>query len=282
MLPSSIGRSRLSARMWAALAAGAGSAACAYAGLYPQFDGGSLRVVLALTSAPFAAAVVATSLSAASRGGAFARAIFLSVILGVASTILPAAILTYDGGSARGQFVGAAVLGVVFGAPTGAIYGIPLGTLAALTHRHVHAWTDEATDRAARIAGIWLAVLSVGAFFASNALAEKLAFEMTNSAIAVFATLSAIVVAVAVIVAASLRLRARARWIARVRSGLEPAFRIRPVDMRDRLHALPRLTAGPSSHVEQAVVEWLPDGLEPAASAYRMTANGTAVAIVGR
>ena len=51
-LPTWLVDPRVSPRTWLAVAAGVGCAVTAYAGLYPQFDNGELRLVIALTSAP--------------------------------------------------------------------------------------------------------------------------------------------------------------------------------------------------------------------------------------
>ncbi|HEY8078525.1 MAG TPA: hypothetical protein VIF62_30555, partial [Labilithrix sp.] len=67
------------------------------------------------------------------------------------------------------------------------------------------------------------------------------------------------------------RLARRAAWLARVREGREPGFRLRAPDAHDDLAALPRLSS------IGAVVEMVP---EREATAYRATAVGSAVALV--
>lgn len=278
-LPAFLTSPTLPARLWVAIAAGIGCAACAYAGLYPRFDNGSLRVVLALTSAPFAAGVVAAALSARSASGAFGRAIGLAAILGVASTMVPAAILT---SWRSGEFVAAAVFGVLFGAPTGLLYGLPLATLAACAWKHVQAPSRESSDRAARFASLWLVAISALALLATSMLDVPTPDYGTDAMVVppqgpTFVAAGALLTSLAVLVWSTLRLRKRTTWIARVRDGLEPAFRLRPMDARDGIHTLPRLGHGTT------VVEWLADEDTKVATghAYRTAASGVAVAVVG-
>ena len=281
LLPRSLSDSPISARVWLALAAGAGSSVCAYAGLYPQFDEGSLRLVIALTSAPFAAAVVAYALSVRSAMRAFGTTILVAALLGIASTMIPAAILTRDYPSA---FVMAWVYGVFFGAGTGVVYGIPLAILAALGHRHVRRATHDSTDRAARLAGLWLVVLAVVGIIGTSVfdpstrgLEEEGVIPASPLAAlpALVGCAAAITGALAALVA-TIRIYRRRSWVARVRSGLEPKFRVRAMDERDRIGDLPRLGNG-GTVVEVVLEEPLGSA---AGSAYRVSATGTAVAIV--
>lgn len=278
LLPPSLADSPLPARLWLALAAGLGSAVCAYAGLYPQFDEGKLRLVLGLTSAPFAAAVVAYGLSARTAARAFGKTLLVAALLGVASTIVPAAIITREHPN---EFLIACFLGLFFGAGTGVVYGIPLAMLSALGHRHVHAQTHEGTDCASRIAGTWLFLLAVVAIVGTSLLDQPKMVYATDTMTPASPAPALAGCAVAVLgwlsfVIATLRLSRRRAWLARVRSGLEPRFRVRPVDLRDRLDELPRLGSGVS------VVEFLVAEVSASASgsAYRIAATGTAVAIV--
>jgi hypothetical protein len=278
LLPRSLSRPRVSARLWLALAAGAGCAVCAYAGLYPRFDDGALRLVLAITSAPFAAAVVAAALSAKTAATAFGRALMLAVLLGVASTIVPAALLSRNHPS---EFFVACLFGSVFGAVTGAFYGVPLGILAALGHRSVRAQTHAATDRAACVAGIWGSIVALlgltGTYLLDQPRMDYATDAMiTPSPMPAFAAGAAALAGVIVVVCAVRRMRRRHAWIARVRSGLEPAFRVRHADLRDPIDALPRLGDG------STVVEFVADAASEttAGAAYRVAASGVAVAIV--
>lgn len=274
VLPPSFAEPRVSARQWIALAAGMGAGVCAYAGLYPRFDDGALRAVIALTSVPFAAAVVGSSVSASSDGWAFGRALGFSILLGMASTIVPAAILTHQ---RPDEFVAACMFGGFFGAITGALYGLPLAILSAAGHRHVRAQTHESTDLAARAGGIWLLVMSL------IGLAATLLIDVprmdygtetmtTPSLLPAVVALAAALSGLAVIVRSTLRARRRNAWIDRVRSGLEPAFRTRVADVRDQVEGLPRLEQGGT------VVELVVD--ETSGAAYRVAAYGTAVALV--
>jgi hypothetical protein len=284
LLPSSLKAPRFSARLWLALAAGLGAGVCGYAGLYPRFDDGELRIALALTSVPFGAGVVAAASSARTPGRAFGLALLFATLLGMGSVVVPAAILTHRN---AGELVFACVFGAFFGAPTGACYGIPLALLANLGHDHVQAQTHEATDRAARIAGIWLFFIGLVALAGTLALdrgraaVDSGSFEFPGARaplhlpayLACAASFTGIVVAAV----ASLRIHRRSSWIARVRSGLEPAFRLRAADARDRIEGLPRLGRGAT------VVEYVADETSPATAgtAYRVAAVGIPIAVVG-
>jgi hypothetical protein len=280
VLPSSVSTPRLSARLWLALAAALGCGVCAYAGLYPRFDEGKLRLVLVVCCAPFAAAVVAAALGAKSAEAALARAVLFSSVLGVAATILPAAMLSRHGG---GEFVGACMFGAFFGAPTGALYGLPLGALCALGFRHVNARTHEATDRAARVGGAWLVVVSllgaVGTLLLDTAKMDWATETMAApSRLPLVIALAGVLAGTVAVVRPVVRMRRRSAWLARVRAGLEPTFRVRAVDVRDHVDGLPRISDGAAVEV----VEWCPDELGGVTSgaAYRAAAVGTAVALV--
>lgn len=277
-LPAFVTAPKLSARQCVVITAGLGAAACAYAGLYPRFDQGSLRIVLALTSAPFAAAVVAAGLGARSASKAFGLTLLFSSLLGVASTIIPAAILSWGRSN---EFLGACMFGAFFGAPTGMLYGLPLAALSALGWRHVRAQTHDSADRAVQIAGTWLVLVSGVALLATSLLDEPRMDYALDAMIApprgpAFVAYWLIVTSIVLMVRATLRARTRTKWVDRVRAGLEPSFRLRPADLRDGMHVLPRLGEG------STVVEWLPHEEAAAAvgHAYRMAASGTAVAIV--
>jgi hypothetical protein len=283
VLPSSfLSAPRISARMWLALAAGLGCGVCGYAGLYPRFDEGALRLIVALTCVPFAAAVVAASVSAQTSGRAFGRAVVLAALLGMAVTVIPAAIVTQNRSL---EFVPACFFGAFFGAFTGAFYGIPLAILSSLGHRYVHVGTHSSTDRAARVAGVWLfAIALVGLagthLFDGPRINSRMNYETDMmiepsrwpAFIACVVGLSAVVI----VVRAITRLNRRTAWIERVRSGLEPAFRLRARHPRDVIAGLPRLSDGTT------VVEWYPAEVPDvnAGSAYRMAAAGVAVAVV--
>ncbi len=278
-LPPSVSRADLSARLWLALVAGLGCAVGASAGLYPRFDQGELRLVLMVITAPFAAGVVAAGLGAPTAARAVLRTLLCAALLGVAATILPAAILTR---SQHIDFGVACFFGAVCGSITGIMYGLPLALLCALGHRHVRAGTHEATDRAAVAGGVWLLSVApiglAGTWLLDGPKMDYALGRMVDppgfpSAIACGAALCAVLL----IVRGAVRLRTRASWIARVRSGLEPSFRLRPLEGRDRADTLPRLGEG------LTVVEWLPEQVDDttARTAYRVTATGRAIAIVG-
>ncbi len=280
-LPAFVIAPKLSARHWVVITAGIGAAACAYAGLYPRFDDGSLRIVLALTSAPFAAAVVAVGLGARSASKAFGLTLLYSVLLGVASAIIPAAIMANGRSNELNEFVPGCMFGAFFGAPTGMLYGLPLAALSALGWRHARVGTHDSGDRAVQIAGTWL-VLVAGIALLGTSLLDQAKMDYTLNAMVepprgpAPVAYGLMVTSIALMVRATLRARTRTKWVDRVRAGLEPAFRLRPADLRDGMDALPRLGEG------STVVEWLPDEEARATvgHAYRMAASGTAVAIV--
>jgi hypothetical protein len=159
---------------------------------------------------------------------------------------------------------------------TGGLYGLPLAVLSAAGQRHVRADTHESTDLAERAGGIWLLVVSLIGLAATHVLDD--AGATSGEVLGAPAGLPAVIAGLGalggltLIVRATLRLRRRNAWIERVRSGLEPAFRTRVVDLRDRLEALPRLAQGAT------VVELVVD--ETSGAAYRVAAYGTAVALV--
>lgn len=273
-LPSWMARPRLSARAWLALSAGLGCGAWAYAGLYPRFDDGELRLILGLTSAPFGAAVVAATVGAKDAPRAFWSAVGWAVLLGAASTFIPAAFLM---SREIGSFIFACVIGAFFGAFTGLFYGLPLGILSALGHAHVRANTHDATDRAARASGVWLGIVALIGLVGTQLLDQpRLLYrteEMTHpSSAPSIVALSVVIAGVAFVVHASRRMKRRRAWIDRVRAGLEPSFRTRVADVRDPFAVLPRLSEG------ETVIELVLD--ESAGGAYRAAATGTAVAVV--
>jgi hypothetical protein len=269
-------RPRRSARFWLVLAAALGAGACGYAGLYPRFDGGALRAVIGLTSMPFAGAVVAASLNARTPQKTIALAFGFSAILGMGSTVVPALLLS---GGDLAQFFMVCLFGAVFGAMSGALYGAPLALLARLGRNHMRVSTHDGVDRAARLAGIWLSCIALVALGGTLILDARILREAPLSMGSFPATVAAAVgvAGAAIALAASLRLRRRAAWVGRVRAGLEPAFRLRRLDGRDVVDDLPRLAEG-GTVVE--LVQRDPIG-SVVGSAYRVSALGVAVALVG-
>lgn len=287
-LPGFLRASRISARVWAAGAVGIGAAVAAYAGLYPQFDGGRLRLALAVTCGPFGAAVVAYALSGKTWGRAFWRALSMSAILGVAATVLPGILI------AKGdvQMLGVVLMfGTFFGAPTGAVYGLPIAVLAAMAQRSVVQTSHASNDRAARLAAVWLVLASscaaAGTWFFDVkrylVYSEEMGMAWTDL-IPFVVAIATLVVGLALVVRASVRLRRRARWIARVQAGGEASFRVRPIDVRDDVDGLPRLGHGADTAERGApdrslvVVEWV--GVSEQTTAYRMQPMGTPIALV--
>jgi hypothetical protein len=265
VLPRGIARSRLSATGWVALAASLGAGACAYAGLYPRFDDGQLRVVLALTSVGFGAAVAAYAARARTAGAAVGRALGMAVVLGVASTVLPSAILSHGSGS----FFVFMLFGVVFGGVTGLLYGIPLALLAGCTQRDVASPSAAGADRAVRNAGLWLAIVATLAVVGASGLDERAA-GAAPMAVSVAIALAGLFA----MARACVRLARRDAFLARVRDGHEPRLRLRVIDARDDLREVPCLGEG------ETVVEWLAEDADTT-TAYRAAAVGVPVAIVG-
>ena len=261
-LPAWLVEPRITPRVWLAIAGGLGCAVVAHAGLYPQFDSGRLRLVLALTSGPFGAAVMATALNAKTATRAFLRTVVLAAILGVASTVVPAILLSSSDGSELGVL---AIVGVLFGAPTGLMYGLPLGVLTAAGHAHVPEPTHLGNDRASRLAGAWLATAGLFAMGGALAFDQPLAGILTAA--------SAALAGLVVLVRGEAALRQKNAWLERVRSGREPALRVRPLERGDAVDGLVRLGAG------STVVEWCP--AVPETTAYRQhRVRGTAIAVI--
>lgn len=275
VLPSFLSAPRISAKLWVAAAVGIGCMVSAYAGLYPRFDAGEFRILIALTSGPFGAAVAAYALGAKTWGGAFWRALLVSAVLGVASTVLPGMYMVRHDTNMLGV---AALFGTMFGAPTGATYGLPIAVLVAMTHRRVVDGSQESNDRASRLAGVWLSLGAAFAAFVTWELDVKHFYSMLerDSLAAYVPAMVAgftFVVGLVIVARASLRLQRRATWIDRVSEGGERWFRIRPIATCDEVEVLPRL--GPDAKL---VVEW--NGAGEGTTAYRMPATGTAVALV--
>lgn len=277
VLPSFVSSSRVEASVWAAVAAGLPVSLAAFAGLYPQFDGGRLRLLLAATTGPAAAAIVTTALRGRRAPSAAAvRTLGMAAVGGVACTVLPAAALSFDGGA--GTFLLACTFGVFFGSITGLVYGAPLALLAGIMARHARAGCSDGDDRAARVAGLWSAAAGVAvlAWVLGGLERRGLSLGLELHALAVPAAASLLVVGALVAAAAHARVARRARWLARVERGLEPALRLRPWCPSDEDLALPRVRPL-AAHVPPRVLEWHPD---PSGSTYRARAEGVPVAVV--
>jgi hypothetical protein len=261
--------------MWVAVIVGIGCAMCAYAGLYPRFDNGELRLLVAATAGPFGAAVAAFALAAKTWGRAFWRALAMSALLGVACTVLPGVCIAKDDTNALGIV---ALFGFFFGGPTGAIYGLPIAVLVAMTHKSVVDGSQQSNDRASRLAGVWLALGALFAGFCTWELDVKqglsgLGPDTLASYVPFMVAGFAFVMGLVVMARATSRIDRRARWIERVRSGGDRAFRVRPISASDDVDALPRLGPDP-----KLVIEWC--GAPDPTTAYRAPAEGTAVALV--
>lgn len=277
-LPAFFSAPRLSARAWLALAGGIGAGTAAYAGLYPRFDNLELHTLVAVTAAPFGAGIVAWAVSARSAARAFGRTFAASMILGMACTVAPGLLLA-KGDVSLLPFV--LLFGGFFGAPTGMAYGVLLGALAASGQRRVAHPSHASTDGAARVGAWWLAgvtafaIATTATYDVWRAQYGEIDQSILVSMLGPVFALEAIVLVLAFFVAirATVRSHLRSAWLARVRAGQDPAFRVRPMDGRDPLGTLPMVEEGTS------VVEWRTTN-EPT-TAYRVPAEGIAVAIVG-
>lgn len=278
-LPTLLRPPRISARTWALAAASLGAGVAGFSGLYPQFDGGRLRPLLALIAAFFAPAIVAATGRLSTRARAIGATFALAALLGVVATVVPAAILTF--GDRHGDmFLFAMMFGLALGAPCGLLYAIPIAVLGGVAHPHTkpHARLDGA-DRVARFAGVWVALVSLFACAVTITFdASKLTYLYAPTMFELFYLVSPAVVAalasvagLVVSVRAHLRLRAARNFVARAFDGHEPGYRVREATASEDLASLP--ACGPGTRI----LEWCPAGEE---GAYRSAAGGIAVARV--
>lgn len=276
LVPKSVLSSPTKARARIAAIAGAAAGGCALAGCWIRFDDGlAFRASLGLTSAVFGALTLVVALGAKSAWGAVGRALGLSIVLGVASVLIPSVLVA---SSDRIPFVACLVFGSFFGAFTGFVYGLFLAALAGITWRDANAWTHEGADRATRTAAGW--ALFPSALALATAVAHdrepisEWAADRAREAHDVAMPLGLLGFAFAVGVAAvafaraELRIVKRRRWLGMVVAG-DPRWSIRAPAPHDDLASLPRLRDGGS------VLEYRGEG-----GAYRVSANGRAVAIL--
>ena len=285
IVPGFLRAPRISARVWVAVAVGIGAAVAAFAGLYPRFDNGTFRILIAAVSGPFGAAVVAFALSGKTWGRAFWRALLMSSVLGVAATVLPGVLLMSGHAEALPVVL---VFGTVFGGPTGAIYGLPIAVLVAITHRSVAATSHASNDRASFWAGSWLLLASAFAAVMTWLLDVSKITDSGFYDVDYSAEIAPLVVALATallalggVARATMRMRRRSAWLARVQAGAESSFRVRPIDVRDDVDSLPRLgtsTKASDPSTSLAVLEW--SGATERTTAYRMPPTGTPIALV--
>jgi hypothetical protein len=119
------------------------------------------------------------------------------------------------------SFVVGSVFGVPFGAPMGAAFGV---VLAALVYRFVlirEHRSHDGLDRVAQWCGVWLAASTLLAMSFTASVGGPRAFGYPAAAAAVLLFGGGVA-----------RTRARRRWLARVRAGAVPGWRI--VDVRER------------------------------------------------
>jgi hypothetical protein len=261
-IPHSASTSPISARQWAVAASAAACGSCAFAGLYPPFDGGTLAMLIGLTTAVLAGVLVRIALEVKGSGSAMFSAFGLAMLFGWLNTVLPAFVLGFTGGGS--QMLGPAlVFGVVFGVPTGLAYGIPLGVLVGLVHESAHGTSLDAADRGKVRASIWCGVLAL------------LAFVLGFARDAIVPTVIAALMMLASIFGAVFhtgRIRARRAWTERVRAGLEPMLHVRELSPADP-PGLPRFGDGRSV----VVVDWTPSAGE---GVYRSAAGGVPLVVL--
>lgn len=278
-LPFGLGIRKVPAKRCVELAAGLGCALGGLAGGYPRFDDSLvLRIVVALSAGVFGAGVLRIGLAARSRGEAFARSLGLSVVGGVAATIAPAAILALQKGE-MSIFLLGILFGTFFGAPTGFFYGIFLAVLTAMTFRDVAAKTEEGFDGAVMKASIWLVVpavlSSLVTLFYDMPRYDIAPYEhgslLVSAPLSALASLAAMAAAFVAMMIAEHRLVKRRAWLASVREGHAPTYRLRALDPNDDTQDLPMLSEG------RTVLEWVP---QLDVSAYRDAPLGIPVALV--
>ncbi|AKU99626.1 hypothetical protein AKJ09_06290 [Labilithrix luteola] len=251
------------------VAASLACASVAYAGFYPTFDGGELRLLLGISTALLAPVVIHVAMNSPRRKFAVIRTLTLATALGAASTLVPATILLSN--SHGGEVLGVVcTLGVLAGLPTGFAYAIPLAFLVYLTYPLVQAKTYDAADRVTMRAGTWTAAGGAFALVVSTWLMKSMT-ERSHDVLPPWVALATVAAGVVATVVGDVRLRRRAAWVARVRQGLEPEYRSRPVEARDPVDQLPCLSAGAT------VIEWRPGSGD---GAYRSAAVGTALAVI--
>lgn len=270
VLPPFSKPSTLTARHWAIAAGGLGSGLCAFAGLYPQFDHGSLRVIIAASSVAFGMLVMWLVLKLSSRPWSAMLAVGLATLAGVGTTVIPS--LTLWGGTRAEELATYLMFGVIFGAPVGFAYGLPLGLLAAIVHPSVYGTSLDATDRGKLRAGLWMmAVIAI----AIAGIETQTDVPITVTAIVGIAG----VICVTFTLLVALRLRSRSSWTSRIRAGLEPSLRVRHLQPNDPLQ-LPRFGDG------GLVIEWSPTRSTtttsplPHEGVYRSAALGIPLAII--
>jgi len=278
LVPASILSDPDAAKRRVAFIAGVAAAGAGLAGIFLRFDDGVLiRLSIAFTSAIFGALVVFVALSARETWGAIGRALGLSTVFGMVSTVLPSMILASHDSTPFAAFL---IVGAFFGSFTGFVYGLVLAAVAGLTWKDVAAQTHDGADRAMRTAGVWalfpglLSTWIATGYDARRQLSEW-ASEADRNAYGVAVPLGVIgagltiAVALAFVIVARRRLRRRSEWLSKVALGPSSQWTVRALGPHDDLTKIPRLRDGFTVLEHRDV-----------ASAYRTNATGQAVAVI--
>lgn len=249
------------------------------AGLWLRFeDGWLLRLLMTVTSAIFGWLVMDVALQARDATHAVGRAIGLSVIFGMASTLAPSIVISSHDHSM--PFVACLICGAIFGSMTGLVYGFVLAIVAGATWRHVDARTHDGADRAVRIASFWslvpmLLIAWVVVGYDLHHTLSEWASERERDAQLVAVPLgilglgAAMLVTAASFAMAQARLLRRRRWLLDVSLGRDARWAVREIGPHDDVPRLPRLREG------RMVLEHKNE-----LGAYRANATGEAIALV--
>lgn len=261
LLPHSTTTTPISARAWTIGVAGVGSGVAALGGLYPQFDGGKVRILFWLSTTVFGSLLAFLALRASTRTRAVVATFLLGAAFGWANAFFGALVAFQPNPSDIGVvllFAGA------FGVPTGLLYGVPLSLLLGPAFRGIRSASLDGADAAKSWASLWALVVGL------SPLPLMTSFDVSLTPMLPALAVSAL--GLAALVVHARRLFARRAWMARVRAGKEPLLRIRPASPED-MSELVLLADGAS------VVELLPtaaavDGV------YRSGALGVPLAVV--
>jgi hypothetical protein len=264
-----VAKAKLRAAVYASVAAV--SLAASIVGAYPfstdrDTSPGYYVLLLSTPALAVLAMRVVMSRRGASPGRAAASLVALATLFGVINAVFGAVALAVAAGNPA-MLVIATFFALFFGAPTGVAYGLAMSPLAGAAAAWIPRRELDAAERLLFVCAAWVITAAAGLGVATAVL------EMGVSALASTGALLALGVGLGSVGAA--RRARRARWIARVRRGLEPGFRVRVASAVDAPaeseSGLIKLRVGEGE--PEALLEWLPD---VASSAYR---TGAAVPI---
>ncbi len=250
-----LSKAKLRAAVYASVAAV--SSAAALVGAYPfstdrETSPGYYTLVLSTPALAMLAMRVVMSRKGASPGRAVGSLVALATLFGVINAVFGAVALAVAAGNPA-MLVIATFFAVLFGAPTGIVYGLAMSPLAGAAAAWMPRKELDADERLLFACAAWVGVAALGLVGATAALG------LGVLAVASAITLTVLGVALAAVGAA--RRASRARWIARVRSGLEPRFRVRVASSiepaSEPSDELIKLRVGEDEPEE--LLEWLPD-----------------------